>query len=788
MLSYYLSIAWRQLRKSRLYSSINIIGLAIGLAVVLLIGLWIQDELSFDHYHQHHAQVAEVLSVCSYNGTVTAAPYSSVPLAEELRTRYKDDFKHLALIAEAGSNLTVGDIKTAQWGWYAQAEFPEIFSLEMLKGSRDALNDPTAILLTESLAQLLFGQREPLGETVLVGSNKRPMRVAGIYADLPENTTLHPVKFLMAWGSEDNPGVQNPGDWSNHHFQLFVQLNNMASLETINARIKDVTKPHSRGGLEEIRLHPMDRWHLYDTSENGRMIPGRLQSVQLFGLIGLFVLLLACINFMNLSTAKSEKRAREVGVRKAAGSLRSQLIAQFLCESLLVSFLAMILAVGIAQLAMPLFNGLSEKHLSLPYTQPLFWIILVCFAFVTGLVAGSYPAFYLSSFQPSSVLKGTVKAGRSDIKPRKVLVVLQFMISNALIIATLVVSRQIHFAKDRPVRYTPAGLITMAVDMPRLQEQQGSLRYALLQTGAVTNMAISSSPTTNVRNDLLGYDWEGRDPRIVPAIGTLFVSYDFGETIGWQIMAGRDFSRDFPADSGGFVVNETAARFMGMKNPVGRSIHRHGADHPIIGVVRDMVLESPYQVVEPTFFMLSANENIRYILIRIAPGFALHEAVTRIEKVFKRFSPDSPFQYWFADEAYGMKFREEEHTAGLASIFASLAIFISCLGLFGLASFVADQRTREIGIRKVLGASVVQVWMLLSKEFLVLVVLSFLIAAPVAGLCLAQWLNRYAYHTALSWSIFAAAGLTVLMITLLTVSAQAIRVARTSPALSLKAE
>ena len=781
-------MAWRQLRKSKLHSTINVTGLAAGMAVALLIGIWVRYELTFDHYFRHHTRLMELLSVGSYNGTVTVEPFSSVPVAAVLRSGFSGDLKHVALVSDGGQALTVGTTRIGEWGWYAQAEFPEMFTLEMVRGRRDALKDPSALLLSQSVAKILFGDRDPMNQTVLAGDSGRTvLKVGGVYKDFPDNTTFAGVKFFIAWDNKNNAGTKDPDDWSDHHFQLFAELQDHAGLGAINRKIKDIAKPHIKGGYEELQLHPMDRWYLYDVPENGKMTAGRLQSVRLFGMIGLFVLLLACINFMNLSTAKSEKRARETGVRKTIGALRRQLVGQFLCESVLVALLASILALLLTQLLLPLFNDLAGKRLSIPYGEPLFWGALLGITLFTGLLSGSYPAFYLSGFQPVKVLKGAFRVGRQGSLPRRILVVLQFTISITLIIGTVFIYRQIHYAKDRPVGYTPAGLITISMDLPNLQERQESLRYALLQTGAVQEMALSSSPTTTIRNSMFGYDWEGRDPASVPIIGTFFVSYDFGKTVHWQIVEGRDFSRAY-ADSGGYILNEAAVRFTGLKDPLNKTIRWHGVEHPIIGVVRNMIMESPYQTVQPTFFTLQANTRIRYVMIRIKPMMAVRGALSKIEEVFKQFYPDSLFYYTFSDETYGLKFREEEHTANLATVFSVLAIFISCLGLFGLASFVAEQRTKEIGIRKVLGASVLQLWGLLSKEFVRLVSLSFLLAAPLARWYLYGWLHRYTYHTGLSWWVFVATGLGALLITFVTVSVQSVRAALTNPVTSLKAE
>lgn len=786
ILASYLKIAWRHLWKNKTHTAINILGLSAGMAVALLIGIWVWDELSFNHYYRNHHRIAEILSIGHFNGAVDGGPYSSVPLAAELRSRYSADFSRMALVSWTSITLSTPAKSLRQYGAWAQADYPRMFSLQMIDGSADALSNPSCVLLSATLARALFGTTAVTGDAVTSGDTL-VLKIGGVYADPPDNVSLSP-QFLVSWENNANPGKLLTSNWTDHHYQLYVQIPDHATFEDISARIKDIAKPHLLGGWEEIALFPMDRWRLWDRFENGKPTGGRLESVWLCGIIGFFVLLLACINFMNLSTAKSEKRARETGVRKVLGSMRYQLIGQFLGESLLVTFIAMAAALLLAQLALPAYNRLCDKRLFIPYGSPLFWLVMLGFTFMTGLIAGSYPAFYLSKFNPVRVLKGSFRAGRFASLPRRMLVTLQFTISVSLIIGAVMVFRQVQFAKSRPVGYSEAGLITMDVNMPDLQQHFDALRQELLSTGAIVDMAASSSPTTNVNNSMLGYDWEGRDARSATAIGTLFVSYDFGKTVGWTIKEGRDFSRDHPADSGAFIVNEAAARYMGLTHPVGKYIRWHQVDNRIIGVVRDMVMESPYQRVAPAFFTLRANQRIHYLLLRLNPALAMQTALARIEPVMRKYDPANPFGYSFTDETYGAKFREEEQTGRLTTLFAVLAVFISCLGLSGLAAFVAEQRTREIGVRKVLGASVYSLWKTLSSEFAVLVAAASLIAIPLTVWLLRAWLQHYTYRASLAWWIFPLAALGTLIVTLLTVSYQTVRAALADPVKSLKME
>ena len=778
----YLKLTFRHLIKAKTTTAINVLGLSMGMAVALFAGLWVRDELSFNHIHTNHERLAQTLSVSHFNGSTGAEPNSSVPLAAALKSQYPADFTHISLLSATSQTLANGDKKIGGSGAWVQADFPVMFSLNLIEGTANALKDPGSLLLSTGLAKALFGSTPATGKLIRLG-NGTTLKCGGVYKDLPENSSFYTYQFLLPWENNQNAG-KSEDSWINHHFQTFVQLSPNADFDQVSARIKDVTKPHVKNAWEEIQLYPMDRWRLYDRSENGQMTGGRLQQVWLCGIIALFVLLLACINFINLSTARSAKRAHETGVRKVLGSSRRDLIAQFLIEALLTTFLATLVALTLAQLTIPWFNRLDGKELSIPYSSPLFWLFVAGCATITGLLSGSYPAFYLSGFQAIKVLKGPLQTGNIAFLTRRLLVILQFTISISLIIAVITIYRQVQFAKNRPVGYSPAGLINIEPGMPDLPEKFNALREDLKNSGAIMEIAESSSPTTEVRNSMLGYDWEGKDPRFVPVLGTLFISHEFGKTIGWSIKEGRDFSRKFATDSGAIILNEAAVNYMGLKNPVGRSI----AERPIIGVIHDMVMESPYNTVLPTIFTVMNDSRIHTLIVRINPALNIQDALKKIKPVMQRYDPETVFNYDFVDSNYKTKFLDEEQTGRLTSVFAALAILISCMGLFGLVSFVAEQRTREIGIRKTLGASVFNLWRLLSTEFLLLVLVSGLIATPLTYVALHAWLQHFTYHTSMPAWIFLSAGAGALFITLLTVSHQTIRAASANPINSLRSE
>jgi putative ABC transport system permease protein len=516
--------------------------------------------------------------------------------------------------------------------------------------------------------------------------------------------------------------------------------------------------------------------HLHDPAETD----GRIHDLWLFGIIGGFVLLLACINFMNLSTARSEKRAKEVGIRKTIGSLRYQLITQFLGESLLTATLAFLLAILLAFLALPGFNALSAKDLTFPWSNSMFWLAAGAFTIGTGLLAGSYPAFYLSSFNP---VHGFTR--RSGL-PRKILVVTQFSISLSLIIATIIIYRQISFTKDRPIGYSRNGLVTVDINSDTLRNHYLSLRNDLLQSGIISNMTAGTyAPDGFWSNNYLTWSGMSADKQ-----GTLFrnvgIDPDFGPTVGWTILRGRNFSRDFPTDSNAMLLNEAALNATGFKNPIGQQVVFRKRTYHIIGIVGNMLTNSPYEKIEPALFIDRGDHDI--LTLRINPRRPMHAALAALEPYFKRYNPESPFTYYFVDDVYAKKFAGETREGNIAVVLSSFAIFISCLGLFGLASFVAEQRTKEIGIRKILGASVPHLWSLQSKDFLKLTALSMLIAMPLMSWLMHNWLRKYAYHAPMSWWIFASAGAGILLITLLTVSFQSLKAALMNPVISLRNE
>ena len=557
--------------------------------------------------------------------------------------------------------------------------------------------------------------------------------------------------------------------------------------------VKKDANEESREYNPQLMLLPMEDWYLRGNFENGVQSGGRIEYVWLFIWIGLFVLILACINFMNLSTARSEKRAREVGIRKTVGSSRQQIIGQFMGESLLTVALSYVLAVGIVLLSLGGFNHLTGKEIAFPWGAPVFWGASLAFIALTALLAGSYPALYLSSFQPVRVLKGTFRTGRLAALPRKILVVTQFTISVALIIGTLVIMKQIRYAKDRPMGYSTNGLIQIPVMSQDFTGKYDLLRNEFIRSGAAVSMASSSSPSTAIWSNRSGYTWDGKDPGFQEDFGWVEVSPEYVSTLGLEVIRGRDFSRDFPTDSLAVLINETAVKYLGVADPIGLQLRADEGDIPdptmtIIGVVKDMVMQSPYQPVKQTLYLYDRFGDASYYYLKLNPEKSTADNLATVEAVFKQQFPNLPFQYEFVDEEYGKKFASEERVADLAMVFTILAILISCLGLFGLTSFVAERRTKEIGVRKIMGAKVSTIWMLLSRDFLQLVGIACLVAFPLAWWLMDGWIQKFTYRTNISWVLFLLAGIGALAITVITVSFQAVRAATQNPVKSLRTE
>jgi len=799
MFKNYLKIAWRNLVKNKAYSIINIGGLALGMAVTLIIGLWIQDELTYNSYFQNKTKIAQVFQSQTFNNETGTGPAIPRPLEKALREGYGDNFKHLIMVTWTNDRyLKYKETNLSRSGNYAQREAPELFELQIIKGEKDGLREINSIMLSESTAKALFGDEAPIGKTVQVG-NRDDLMVSAIFKDIPVNNSFNDTDFLIPWEQflSTTEWVRNAEDsWGNNSFQMFVQMADNTNMGIVSESIRNVKKDLNEDTAEfnpQIFLFPMEDWHLHSNFENGKQTGGRIKYVWLFGVIGAFVLLLACINFMNLSTARSEKRSKEVGIRKSIGSQRGQLIYQFLSESFLVVLFAFFIALVIVLLSLNGFNELARKEIAFPWSNPTFWGISLLFVLFTALLAGSYPALYLSSFKPVDVLKGTFKSGRYAGLPRKILVVVQFTVSVAFIIGTVIVMQQINHAKNRPVGYDKEGLIQVPTFSQDFNGKYDLMRTEFLSSNVVVEMSSSSSPITRIWSNRGGFTWEGKPEGFQEDLAWTEVSPEYASSLNLKIVEGRDFSREFATDSLGVLINETAKNYLGMADPVGKFLKDDDDEDPnpplkIIGVVQDMITQSPYEPVKQGVYVYDRFNNSSYYNLRLNPERSSSENIATVERVFKEHFPDIPFEYDFIDEEYGEKFASEERIGSLSGIFTALAILISCLGLFGLTSFVAEQRTKEIGVRKVLGASVFNVWNMLSKDFLKLVIISCFIAVPVAYFVMNGWLQEYPYRIILKWWIFALAMVGAMLVTVITVSFQAIKAAKQNPVKSLRTE
>ncbi|WP_397447415.1 ABC transporter permease [Polaribacter sp. R77954] len=799
MFKNYIKIAWRNLIKNKVYSLINIAGLAIGITATIMIGLWIHDEINFNNHFENQDTIAQVLQTETYNGNTETSEAIPRPLEFAIRKDYEDNFKHLIMSSWTQPRyLKYREINLNFEGNFMQKGAPDMLSLQIITGIKNGIDDQKSIMISETTAKKLFKDENPIGKIVKI-NNTNNLTVSAVYKNIANNNSFSNLDFIVSWDYyvASRPWIQNAKtNWGNNSFQLFAQINENTTMEAVTAKIIDVKKkasPEEAQFNPQMFLFPMKDWYLRNKFEQGKQVGGRIENVWLFGIIGAFVLLLACINFVNLSTARSEKRAIEVGIRKSIGSKRSQLISQFLSESFLIVLLSFVLSIGLVLLFLNGFNDLASKRILFPWFDAQFWGVSIIFIVIVSFLAGSYPALYLSSFNPVTVLKGTFKTGKYAALPRKILVITQFTVSIALIIGTMIVINQIDFAKNRPTGYNKEGLIQIPVMTSEFNGKLDIMRNQFIASGTVTEMAGTSSPMTDVWSNWSGFKWDGKDPEFQEEFAYTTVSYNFVETLGLKIIEGRGFSRDFASDSTAVILNKTAVEYMGIKNPIGKYIRDSDDEDPneplkIIGIIDDILVQSPYSPIKPSMYVFDKNGNESYYNLKMNPTKSVADNLAIIENTFKANFPSLPFIYQFVDEQYGQKFRSEERIANLSKVFTLLAIFISCLGLFGLASFVAEQRTKEIGVRKTLGASVSQLWMLLSKDFLKLVVISLIIGSPIAYLMMSEWLEKFTYRTNISWIVFVIASSGALLITLITVSYQAIKSAIANPVNSLKTE
>jgi putative ABC transport system permease protein len=783
MFKNYLKTAFRNLWKNKTYSLLNIMGLSVGITCAALIFLWVEDEMNYNQQHLKKKDLYEVLENQTYDAKTYT--FSSTPglLAQAMKEEIPG-IRNTTRLSWGESRLfNLGDKAIYERGQYADPSFFDIFTLPFVKGqARTAFSQLNNLIVSEKMANKFFGTVDVIGKTIKINNQEEGM-ISGVFQDIPENSTLK-FEWLAPYEVylKKNDWLNK---WGNNGTMTFAELEASADLQTVNKKLNGFIKSKDTSAIAKPFLLPMNDWRLRNNFEEGKQTGGRIIYVNLFTIIAWIILLIACINFMNLATARSEQRAREVGVRKVLGAGKKMLVAQFIGEALLMSFLAVILAIGIIYLVLPGYNTLVEKHLSLGINKPSHSAALLLITIICGLVAGSYPSLYLSSFNPTSVLKGLKIKGSSAAVIRKGLVVAQFAISVILIICTIIIYQQIQHVKSRDLGYDKNNLIETAV-RGDLIKHYDAVKQDLIKTGAVDNAALANLDMLEMGSSSEDFSWQGKDPNQKVLVTMDFISPEYMATTGMKVAKGREF-RIANQDTLNVIINETLAGLIGRENPVGENILRDSVSYRIIGVVRDFIYGDMYAKSDPAIFFCKPDY-ANYLYIRLKQNSDPEQAVSKIGSVMKASVPGYPFDYHFVDDRFNQLFKSEMLIGKLSRIFAILAIFISCLGLFGLSAYTAERRTKEIGIRKVLGASVQGLAALLSTDFMKLILMSLVIAFPLAYWAMHKWLQNYAYRIAIDWTVFIFAGVAALLIALLTISFQAIRAAVSNPVRSLRSE
>ncbi|MBI3717180.1 MAG: ABC transporter permease [Sphingobacteriales bacterium] len=792
MIKNYFIVAWRNLLRNKSFSTINILGLSLGLTCSLLILLWVQDEKKVDTFHSNNKSLFQVYERNFYDGKVDANYATQGLLATELKRvipgiEYSSGFESAA--APGSQNTFKAADKTAKrYGQFAGNDFFKMFSFPLLQGNaNNALTEPGTIAISEKMAEYFFGSASDAIQKTIRFENTEDLQVTAVFKNVPANSSLQ-FDFIRAWPDfiKQNNWVNN---WGNTDPQTFIQLKAGADATKVESKISDFIyhyQQKDKNFVVQLVLQPFAQRYLYSNFKNGYVDGGRIEYVKLFSIIAIFILFIACINFMNLATARAAKRAKEIGVRKVSGALRSTLLVQFITEAILTALLAVVIAVLLTSMLMPLFNQLTGKQLSLPFTQPIFYILIAALVLLTGLVAGSYPAFFLSSLKPVKVLKSSFRITGNGTLFRKGLVVFQFSLSAFLIIATIVVYKQLHYIQTKNIGFNRENLVYIPIEGELVKKYPVFKQEALSNT-AITAVSKMRNAPTAIYHHTNSISWPGKSPDVSVSFVDGVVGYDYVNTMKLQLAAGRDFSKDYGTDSVGFLLNETAAKKMNLTQPIGATVSWGNHEGKVIGVLKDFHFSSMHETIEPLIMRLDENWNWGTILVRIK-STQTKEAIADLEKLCKQVNPDFPFTYQFADQEFAKLYTAEILVSQLANIFAFLAIFISCLGLFGLVTFTAEQRIKEIGVRKVLGASESSIMRLLASNFMKPIVIAMLIAFPLAWFAMNKWLQNYAYKISIGWSLFALAALIMVAIALITISFQTIRSAFINPVKSLRTE
>ena len=784
-----LKIALRNLWRNKGFSLINIGGLAIGLASCMVLLLYVAYEWSYDKQFTNHDKTYVVYQSSVANGKTFSWAWTPNLMAKEVQEKITG-VKYASHSSYPNPKLiTVGDKRINSRAVFADQYFTKVFDYQFIRGNpAKALKGVNSIILTKSFAEKLFGNEDPINKTVKL-ENQDVLKVEAIIQDVPANSSIV-FECIMPWALfEKRESWVKQGNWGNNMCLTVVQLKDNKYFNEANAEMKGIYKRNQKENTAEALLHPLTKWHLYADFENGKSVGGKIDQLKIFLLLAFCILLIACVNFMNLSTARSERRAKEVGIRKAIGSNRKSLISQFFLESLLITFIATVLAFILVEISLPYFNSLLNIKLSIDYKSIAFWMVLLGLMLFTGFIAGSYPALYLSSFEPIKVLKGLKIKTDSSVSVRQVLVVGQFVFAACLIVCTAVIYQQLNYVKNKPIGYNKAGLVQLAVQGKMADHAKLELlKTKLLKSGAVSDVTFFSQDLTESGNNTIDVYWEGKNPKESILFNNRGIGSDFIETIGTELVAGREFLTNSLNDSNSVMLNEAAVKMMRLKNPVETKIKFWDNDRKIVGVIKDFVVESAYQRVAPMIFFPSSTWGAAAVIVRLNPNQNISSSLTTIDELIKEIEPNYPVNRKFVNESFEVKFQDEKLLGTLSNWFGGFAIFISCLGLLGLALFMAEQRKKEISIRKVLGASTANILTLLNKDFIKLVAIANVVAFPVAYLVINKWLSAFEYRIDISFWPFALAITISLLIAILTVSIQSVKVAKANPIDALKYE
>jgi putative ABC transport system permease protein len=784
MFKSYFKTAWRNLLRNKGFSFTNLLGLTIGITCTILISLWVNDELNYNKFHKNYENIYQVVAHRDFQNQVFTDFNMVFPLADALQKSSPQVINATMTTNRNPHIVTYGDLKLKKFGYSVNERFFDVFTFKFLKGVRkNAISDPHSIVFTRSAAASIFGDKDPIGQVIKM-DNYENYTVSAIVEDVPGNSSLQ-FEFVTPFNYSDPNVKQLMGEWRNSSWNVYLHMTPGADMKVMDKKINEIKKSHDKNdAVSTYFSFPMKKWRLYSDFKDGKNVGGMIEYVRMFTIIAIVILLIACVNFMNLSTARSERRAREVGIRKTLGSNKRQLVMQFFSESIILTLIAFFLSLAAVYLLLPAFNSLVDKQLTIGIATPIFWLLALGIILFTGIVAGSYPALYLSSFNPVKVLKGTLMAGRDAILPRRILVIGQFVISIVLISATVIIYQQIQYIKNRDMGYNPDNLL-MVTSSGDVDKNYSVIKQELLKSGFVNSVSKSSSPITAVWWKSPGPDFEGKRADATVIFSALATDVGFSKTFGIKMIQGNDFSGQ-PVDSATMLLNKAAVAALGIKNPVGMRM-RYGKDYTVIGVIDDVIMESPFKPVDPLMVYFDKNYSAM-VNIRLNENAQVKKAMAAIEDIFKKYNPSFPFDYQFVDEEFSKKFITEKLISRITNIFAGLAIFICCIGLAGLASFTIEKRTREIGIRKVLGASLRQLLGLISKEFLKLVMIAFVIAVPLTWWLMSNWLENYEYRVQISLWLFFAVGFMVLILALVVVSANTLKAAMNNPVRSLRTE